>query len=252
MQRHSIPSFDEAARAWNAAHPLTQPPRRVCPICEDKSFDILADGMRWVCYSSARPHTVGRPVKGNDARWTGDALDLEAFRLRVDRGTVLRECGYLAPAGRVARVASPPPAAPMPPPPPDPHARWGRLSPGDGARDLVRRDPAVGLVVRCFSRDGRAVAIRAVCDLPAGWFGTTPATARAVLVEGGPGRFLAPAAFLAGDTEGEAVVLCTAPVAELRRRVSAAHVDRVDTLARALDGRVDLVELLDGSEVRRG
>lgn len=246
-------SFDEAARAWNAAHPLTQPPRRVCPICSDKSFDVLPCGTRWICYSSARPHPAGRPVNGNDARWTGDALDLEAHRLRVARVDVLRASGLLEGTGARGR-----PRRPMAPPvralplPPDPFAGWATLAPADGARDLVRFDAGGSLVVRSYSRDGRPVAIRRVHELPPGWFGTTPATARAVLVDGAAGHFLTAGAFLDGDTTGDALVLCSDPSEVLRRRVSAEAAEQVGTVARALGGRVELVELLAGGEVERG
>lgn len=246
-------SFDEAVRAWNSAHPLKQPPGRLCPVCSDKSFDVLPDGTRWVCYSSARPHPVGRPVKGNGARWTGDALDLEALRLRVGRVDVLRASGFREGRTRPARAAPWTPPAPAPLPlPRDPLAAWGELTRGDGARDLVRYDAAGALVVRCYSREGRPVAIRRVHELPPGWFGTTPATARAVLVEGGAGRFLTAGAFLDGDTTGDALVLCSDPGEVLRRRVSVEHADRAEGLARALGGRVELVELLVGAEVSRG
>lgn len=248
---HNVP-FDEAVRAWNAAHPLKQPPRRVCPVCSDKSFDVLPCGTRWVCYSSARPHPVGRPVKGNDARWTGDALDLEVLRLRVARVDVLRASGFLEAGKRRARAAYRAPAPAALPLPPDPFADWGTLRPADGARDLVRFGSAAALVVRCFSRDGRPVAIRRLHELPPGWFGTTPATAREVLVEGGAGRFLTAGAFLDGDTTGDALVLCSDPGEVLRRRVSAADADRAESLANALGGRVELVELLVGAEVKRG
>jgi len=243
-------SFDEAVRAWNAAHPLKQPPGRVCPVCSDKSFDVLPDGARWVCYSSARPHPVGRRVKGRDTRWTGDALDLEALRLRVGRVDVLRASGFREGHNRPPRAArwTPPPL----PLPSDPLAAWGELTRADGARDLVRYNAAGALVVRCYSREGRPVAIRRVHELPSGWFGTTPTTARAVLVEGGAGRFLTAGAFLEGDTTGDALVLCADPGEVLRRRVSDADADRAESLANALGGRVELVELLVGAEVSRG
>ena len=101
--------FAEAAARWNANHP-TEWPRTpgVCPACGHNGcfHSLPEEPNRWYCFSSEHAADSGGCGQLGEKGWWGDALDLEAHRLRVRRAEVLRTAGYLEPSPLPGRKGS--------------------------------------------------------------------------------------------------------------------------------------------------
>lgn len=87
-------SFDAAVAAYNAAHVYDWPRSGgQCPVCQHRGcFGSFSDSRRWTCHSTGHPAGVG---VGGEGCYTGDALDIDAWRQRKTRLEVLKEGGYL-------------------------------------------------------------------------------------------------------------------------------------------------------------
>lgn len=103
--RSSTPIADAIER-WNRDHAQEWGSHRACPACEGKdSFSGIPDSRRWVCYHTS--HQAPGKRSSDGSCYTGDALDLEAWRRGCEPIDVLRQDGYIA--------LAPVPQAPEPP-----------------------------------------------------------------------------------------------------------------------------------------
>ena len=85
----------EAAERWLRDHPQEWGTHQPCPACEGKdSFSGLPGSHRWVCHHVSH-RAPGRPSEDGTC-YTGDALDLEAWRRGCTVVEVLRQDGYIA------------------------------------------------------------------------------------------------------------------------------------------------------------
>lgn len=109
--------ISDAIRRWNEDHAQDWGSHRPCPACEGKdSFSAIPGSHRWACYHSSHQAPGKRSEDGSC--YTGDALDLEAWRRGCEPVDVLRQDGYIT-------------LAPVPPPPPAPEGEVVPLVPDE-------------------------------------------------------------------------------------------------------------------------
>ena len=98
--------IQQAIQRWLDDHPADWGSHQPCPACDGRdSFSQLPGSHRWVCHHVSH-RAPGRPSEDGTC-YTGDALDLEAWRRGCSIMEVLRQDGYLP----MAPVAAPPPEA---------------------------------------------------------------------------------------------------------------------------------------------